>query len=342
MEVLHEIYFGKQSQLLKLEDLFTKIRGKYNKEDILGNLQSYRELLKDHSNIIIGETISNVFGFNETMFTFANDKSFNAYTVPFPIDREGNVYDGDDKLIVSNKYRDKSIIVDNKGIRYDKNVFKINFLVCVNTGLFFSDLITVPQLVSVLLHEIGHTFSKALIEYKILNDRMDEKFADQFVAMYGYGPEYIKVMDLFAKPKYGVIEDKLTKVPVVNLFIGISKVWRYALIRSWANDEHPALYVRMQSQIAQLESDLKNTPNLSPTMRKEMLKQIEECKRRMDSSFDFGDDNGSNKVVRYYYKDFEPNMYAEKKENRRADKHSNPDAINDRLRKLYKGKGRRK
>ena len=26
MEVLHEIYFGKQSQLLKIEDLFTKLR----------------------------------------------------------------------------------------------------------------------------------------------------------------------------------------------------------------------------------------------------------------------------------------------------------------------------
>lgn len=341
MEVLHEIYFGKQSGLLKLEDLFTKLRAKYNRAEVLSNIVTYRELVKDPINKTIGETISNLFGFVETMFTYANDKKYNAYTVPFPIDDKGNIYDAKEKPLL-NKDIDKAIIVTNRGIRFDQRVFKTNFLVCINTGLFFSNILTVSEIIAALLHEIGHTFTKTMIDLKILNDRMDERFADQFVAMYGYGPEYVKSMDIFTTPRYGNIEEKFTNVPIVNLFIGIKKIWKQFSIRSTGTDEHPNIISRQQSQIQQLESDLKNTPNLSPTMRKELQKQLDQCKELMNNSFKYGDDNGSNSVVRYYYKEWEPNFSKEQKQQKYSDKYVSPDTINARLNKLYKRKGKKK
>lgn len=341
MEVLHEIYFGKQSQLLKLEDLFTKIRGKYNGSEVLGNLKVYRDLLKDPINNIIADTISSLFGFYETLFTYSNRKKFNAYTVPFPVDKDGNVYDGNENKVSEKKFMEKAIIVTNKGIKYDKSIFKVNFLVCVNTGLIFTDLLSVQEIVSVLLHEIGHSFSKALIEYRIMNDRMDETFADHFVAMYGYGPDYVRAMDIFSRPKYGNIEDKFTDVPIVNLFLGVSKVWKQFKYRVTREDPHPSFLLRMKSQLDQLESDLKNTPNLTPTMRKEIKKQIDECKSRIDSSFNYTD-TGSNRVVSYYYKNLEPRLAVERDMYSHTNRYVNPEIINSRLRKLYKGKGRRK
>lgn len=341
MEVLHEIYFGKQSQLLKIEDLFTKLRGKYKRSEVLNNLVTYRDLVKDPTNKIIGDTISSLFGFNETMFTYANDKKYNAYTVPFPVDNKGNAYDINDKKVDKRRV-DKAVIVTSKGIMFDRKILKINFLVCINTGLFFSNILTVSQILSVLLHEIGHTFTRTLIELNVLNDRMNERFADQFVAMYGYGPDFVRAMDIFTIPKYGDIEKNFTNVPIVNLFIGISKIWKQYANKFNGWDEHPGIVSRMQSQIDQLESDLKNTPNLSPTMRREMQKQIDECKKALDNSFAYGDKDGSSGIVRSYYRDWEPNISREKKDDRLAYKHANPDVINARLKKLYKAKGRKR
>lgn len=340
MEVLHEIYFGKQSSLLKLEDLITKMRAKYSRSDVLGNAEVFRQVIKDPINKLIGDTIAKQFGFIEVLFTYSNQKKYNAYTIPLTVDKQGNVYDMDENKIDYNKYMKKSIIVNNKGIMYDTNVFKTNLMICINTGLFFSNVVTVPQIVSVLLHEIGHVFTRTMIEYNILNDRMDEKFADQFVAMYGYAPEYTKVMDLFYVPKYGNIEEKFVDVPIVNLFIGVRKVWKYFKNRS-LGDEHPAVLTRMQSQIKQLESDLKNTPNLTPTMRKSMQNQIDECKKIIDKAFTYGN-NTPSKIIHYFHSKYEPNMDLEKRVEKYSDKYSNPDVINKRLRKLYKAKGRRR
>lgn len=334
---LNEIFFGKQPGLLMVEELFDKFKIQYKKANPMGSSRDYREMIKDPILKKIGEKLASVFGFKDVVITLVRENTVNAYTISFFSDYRGYSYDMNNKKFTNDELRN-AVIVTNDGFRFNNRKFKTGLLVCLNLGILFKTKLSTPELVAVLLHEIGHNFSKVVIDPKKVSGRVDEKFADQFVAMYGYGPELITAFQKMTI-NYGEIEKVFRHVPVLNVVMGaehiLSDMMTNALLPP---DPHPAMRNRMESQIKQLESDLKNTPNLTPEMKKIIEGQIKACRDAIDGYFDNNDDM-TDRMMKYYYGTMEPNGWSETNANKTADQYSGPDKINDQINKMYHKKG---
>lgn len=335
LHVLQEMQFGKTTGLLEIEELFNKIDMKYKKMNVNSNDANYRLLIKDPILKTIGNKITKLFGFRETIITFVQDQELNAYTIPYAYTTSGNAFDDDDRYIKFDTMQ-RSVIVTPRGMKFDPKKFPITFFMCLNTGCVINSQLTSEELMAVILHEIGHSFSKAVMNSKELRPiRADEKFADQFAVMYGYGPALIKAFSKMTLD-YSKFEQKLNSLPVLNLFVGLKKValnWGY---RTIIDDEHPPMITRMRSIISSLESDLKHTPNLSPETRRDIQNQIKDCKRQIEEFFTSTDkDNIGTRLVKNYQYKYSDKISNEKKLEKQA-KYSDPDYVNRRLDKLYK------
>ena len=336
LSVLNEMYFGKPQALYKIEDLFDKFKSQYKNHKPLTIGADYKEMIKDPILKKIGEELCNTFGFNETMVTIVRDASINAYTISFVTDAKGNSYNIDSKPFTNEKLTN-AVVVTNSGFNFNKKKFKTNLLVCLNLGILFNSPITTPELIAILMHEVGHNFSKVIIKANKINGRMDEKFADQFVAMYGYGPELVSAFSKMTI-NYGQIEKHLKDVPIINIFVGLNKIVDSVMFRHLFDDPHPNMYSRMESQIRQLEAELKGNRDIDPKMKKEIEDQIEQCKKTMDDYFS-NSDNMSDKMLKYYHGRIEPNHNVEQEKNKAADRYAAPETINDKIDQMYKRKG---
>lgn len=175
-----------------------------------------------------------------------------------------------DIKILSN-YVKEAIIVDDEGIR-------LNPVKCpISLGLAFPYLkcylpkfryFTAGEFLSSLLHEIGHYFSYFILPYEklILDDnvvnRIDEKFADSFCAMYGYSIE------------------KITKAQKTNNYVGHMlytdnnfKNKNFILDRYKDVEEHPNTYSRLRGQLEHLKEE-RHSKHITPEKLKELNKQI--------------------------------------------------------------------
>ena len=99
------------------------------------------------------------------------------------------------------------------GVKFNPRIVKAHFM-CTIAPIIFK-LENGRQLLAVLLHEIGHNFSVFILQHVIKTtpgggflgpervvdsaSRADEIFADNFVAMYGYGPDLIEGMILLGQ-----------------------------------------------------------------------------------------------------------------------------------------------
>ena len=336
MQALNEMYFGKTPNLLSLEDLIGKFRKKYDKSKPMSNMADYREMIRDPILNKIARLIADSFGFCEAVITLARDNTINAYTLTFPVTDKGAL--GNNGAQINEKNRKGVIIVNNDGFFFDKRKFPTNILVCIDIGLIFSRQLTEPEIVAVLLHEIGHSFSKIIVG-KYLTGRADEKFADEFAGMYGYGLEISKVLTSGKITKYSDIEKHIKDIPVLNIMVGLKKVVGKMYDAQFDTDEHPGIKERLQTQIDQLESDLKNTPNLTPTMRKDIENKIKKCKDYMDHYFNKDLDSTPDRMVRFFYDIIEPNIPANKEADKKAREYAGVDTTNEKINKIYHKKG---
>ena len=335
LSVLQEMHFGKTTQLLELEDLFNKLSIKYKNVNVETNDVNYRLLIKDPILKTIGQKISNIFGFRETVLTFVQDPELNAYTTPYAYTNKGNAFDDNDNYLKHSEM-EKALVVTAKGMKFDKSKFPITFFICLNTGCVVNSRMSSEELIAVLLHEIGHSFSKVLMNSKELKPvRADEKFADQFVTMYGYGPELISAFSKMVID-YSKFEKKLVKIPILNLFVGLKKIAFDFGYRNFLDLEHPPMITRMKSVIANLESDLKHTPNLSPETRRDIMNQIKDCKLKIDQFYNNTEnDNMATKMIKSYSYKYQERYSNEKKLEKQA-KYSDPNYVNRKIDKLYK------
>lgn len=332
--ILNEIYFGKLPGLVKIEDYFLKVQQKYKKSNPYSNLSAYRELIKDPILIKLAYELVDLFGFKEVSVTFARDDTFNAYCLPFVVDDKGNAYDIYEKKH-ENKQLSGMVIVTNSGMRFNTRKFPVNMLVCLNLGCLFKTKLTIPEVISVLLHEIGHMFSKVLMSHG-MTAKADETFADSFCSMYGYGHELVSAFSKIAI-RYSDFDKMFKDVPVLNVITGISQIFK-GLSYYDPNEDHPATKIRLDNIVRQMEADLKDTEGLTPGMREDLKKQITQCKQLIHDTYDSTNkDNMGIRMTKYYHREMEPGFdSAAMKE---ADKYAHPTKLNDMIKGRIKPKG---
>lgn len=333
---LNEVYFGKTNEVLCIEDLLMKLKKKYIKDEPLKDYKTFKAMTKDPIIKTIEKQIADCFGFNGVILTINPDPTINAYTIPFVLDRMNDkAYDTNDKEHELDDLK-KYVSITSRGAKFDKKRFPVNLLVCLNLGAIFTSYITIPELMSFILHEIGHTFSKAILDRNTKYGKVDEKFADQFAAMYGYSKELSA-----AFTKLGPQEYKFTKIvkqiPIVNILVGIGKIIDDLGMRANIYDPHPSNRKRIIYQIEQIEYELKNTKDLDPKMRKELEEQLAVCKQQLDK-FDTpnDDDTVADRMLKFYNRNITPHHAGEKDTDEVIGKYGNTDMINKRLEVLMK------
>ena len=333
---LDEMYFGKKIALSTIEEYFDRLKAQYKNENPLGNGQTYRDLVNDPLLTKIGKEIANLFGFEEVAVTISRRPTFNAYTIPFVIDAEGNSYDFEDKKVTHRKLVG-AVTITNDGFMFNKRKFRTNLLVCLNLGCLFRAPITTSELMAVLLHEIGHNFSSVVLSID-MTERADEKFADQFVSMYGYGPELASALSK-TMIDYSDFDRKFKDVPLLNVFVGLNQI-RKNLLNMVDDCPHPVTKNRLLGVVRQLEQDLKDTPNLTPTMKKKMQDQIAQTKRIIDATFNASPNaNIGERITRYYFREMEPGRSTEIEAEQDANRFSAPTKVNQKMSQMVHKKG---
>jgi len=317
-EPINETYFGKTPELLDIEKTISKIRKKYNINDPI------KTVINDSLITEVENKIAKTFGFSKVYFGFDQAVQYNCYTVPVRQKQYGDLVD---------KYE-----VTSTGVRYKKET-DYSTLVVYTTTLFFSDKITDGEIVAVLLHEIGHNFTEAVVpievcfetfrkslqahissfmavatqktkELPIISDTVktigfivtntpnfinnffpdspttknlimyigrtsdrrryiDEKFADQFATMYGYGVELSSVL---SKIEYNKKKDPNGEIAkLLDLSYGLINT---SLEVMFSNT--PMLAARMKTSVNLLEYEIKNNETLPPELKKDLQKQIKD------------------------------------------------------------------
>lgn len=249
----------------------------------------------------------------------------------FMADKNGIAYMNDLKEV---NMKD-ALVVTREGIRYDTRKFKPSILIIISMGLMFSKMVTSEQIVAVLLHEIGHSFSKASIGCEEFNGRIDEKFADQFATMYGYGSELNKVLTFITNTR----EDELSAlkdIPILNVFIGLNKIRKSIWDRGIIGNDHPTIDKRVTDSIKQMEYELNRAENLTPQQKRELQKSIDHSKAILDQFY--ASSTLSDKVYKYYVKNIEPTLGNEVKANTHANTYGSAEVVHNRLSELLKKK----
>ena len=102
------------------------------------------------------------------------------------------------------------------------------------------------------------TMRYALFPTRFLTGYDDERFADSFATMYGYGPEMQTALEKLHDRKYSVyaMDKFISESPLIANYIDLFKLPVLFII--YAFDEHPELPARMNNACAQIEYDLKN------------------------------------------------------------------------------------
>jgi hypothetical protein len=315
---INETYFGKTSEILDIEKTISIIRKKYTTKHPIDTIINDPRILE------LGTKISKAFGFRKVYFGFDPIVQYNCYTVPVRQSRYGDL---------SEKYT-----VSKDGIKYKPDA-ECDVLIVATTTLFFDKKLTDGEVMATILHEIGHSFTEAVVPIELGLDvfkrslqafaisfmavvtkkaknnlpviedivqtmsnivstapgfinkyipetpitkklllgvatntdkrrYIDEKFADQFAAMYGYGTELSSVL---SKIDY----TKKTKDPsgeinkLIDLTCGLVNISTEVMF-----SYTPMLAARMKSSIQVLEHEIKTNKALTPELREDLEKQI--------------------------------------------------------------------
>lgn len=141
--VLNEVYIGKTKELLAAEQQLDKFRNKYMGKYVLNTkVNSDPDLLE------FDRMMEKIFGFGCFTLHIHNETTCNAFTMPI-----------DYRYDYANP--GNNIIVDAKGFKF-KTECDYACILGIYSGLIFNPNFSTPEIMSVLLHEVGHNFNSAI------------------------------------------------------------------------------------------------------------------------------------------------------------------------------------
>ena len=333
MEILQEVYIGKVNALRKVEKIIDELKLRYSLKWFENIATVHREINKDLLIAQMGKHLQDQFGFGEVLITISRDTNPNASTMTMLTDKMGNAY-GDGLESVNLR---SSIMLTKEGIRFDNRKVAPNILIIISMGMLLSSRIESAEVMAALLHEIGHSFSKATIGSKEFDARIDEKFADQFVTMYGYGPELGSVLSKITTIHSEKSLKIIRSIPIVNIFVGLNNIRKSIWSRAINTNVHPTFNKRILDSIKQMEDDLNNTPNLTKSQRKELKDNIKRAKHTVEEFYNNSIDI-PDKIYKKYLRDIEPNLPKESKLDKHADLYGSNTLVHDRLMGLKRRK----
>ena len=390
---LNEVYFGKTPELLAIEKQIGIARNSIanNKNVSRISMNSDPELLK------LNDMIAEAFGFGLCALTIIDEPIMNAGTLPiscrFDVDRTG-----------------KALIVDKKGFKFDPK-FMYTCIIVLYAGIFLNPKFTDAEVLSLILHEIGHNFYSSLstrngilsglytvtygaltiadgllredisgsllnmlyntntfktfdetftrklrennsilikildavnwfkslvrtgfgtaivvvdmitlgtiklggsvknlagklmnpLNYIVMPLRYsDERGADNFVTMYGYGGELAssltKMEGFDASPSD--LYRQYNKIPVIGLLYNTISL--PSEIMASVLEEHPAGISRTQDQLDMLNREL-NKADLDPRMKKSIKEDIKVCEAELDKLVDISGEFSDPKIAKHMY-----------------------------------------
>lgn len=146
-DVLQEVYFGKQPELLEIEKMIGVARSKYMGQKYLATtkINSSNELYE------INRAFEKLFGFKVFALHIVPSTVHNAYTYPISM-----------AIDIGPQFRvKKNLLASSKGFKYKKEA---NYCctVFVFSGLFLNEKFTDAEITAIILHEIGHNFHSVI------------------------------------------------------------------------------------------------------------------------------------------------------------------------------------
>ena len=134
-------------------------------------------------------------------------------------------------------------------------------------------------------------------------DYTNEKFADSFAVMYGYG---VPLQQFMLKSRD--IDNKILNISQSrNTVIITFKVFKYLLFDLFAYinnsmDEHPKDLARIKVSIEYLKREL-SKESLDPKMKLELMRQIEDLNKLIEDYINFPKDEDNIAIRRAYYRE---------------------------------------
>lgn len=393
MDILQEVYFGKEAVEPILNQL-TVVRNKLAMKQVTTTTNLDPEILK------LNRIVETIFGFNSFAFYIQPDHMPNAYAIPV------DTYFTDQEKA---KIR-ASLIANPSGFKYNSKSMgtNISLIIAMNIGALENPEFTDGELLSVMLHEIGHGFFEAVTdadgEYttakklvvslsyavncarlnikngkkvtmdlvdkelsfisgylgnlkhniiritskakkKVLGESMsmnmnkkrlaytNEKFADTFAAMFGYGEEChsfdIKVMKYVYDTAIGV-----KTYPKIAETIKMYKLYIRDLVAYAFNaqDEHPAELARVKTSVDYIKRELAKE-GLDPKIKAQLLDQLNKLNKLIDDYKNFPKDKDSMRILRLYHIKLYEKFGGDRRE-QDTDNDSLFDTIDDRYREV--------
>lgn len=140
---INEVYFGKSPELLNMEKQLGIFRKKW-----IGKYISSFNSNSDPDLIKLNRMFEDFFGFGCFMLNIINSRTINAYTAPISYR-----YDF--------KFGKKYVEITKTGYRFKKDL-DLSCVVNIYAGLIFNPEVTDEEVMSIILHEIGHNFSVSI------------------------------------------------------------------------------------------------------------------------------------------------------------------------------------
>lgn len=149
MEVLQEVYFGKEA-VAPIQKQFSIVREKLANKPVTNTTNLDPEIIK------LNRIVEKIFGFSSFAFYIQPTHMPNAYAIPV------DTYFSD---VEKMKIR-KSLDANPTGFRYNASTMgaNISLIIAVNIGLMENPEFTDEEIVACMLHEIGHGFFEAVTD----------------------------------------------------------------------------------------------------------------------------------------------------------------------------------